>query len=568
MTIPVTFGVLLGISMFAYEINFRGTILPRVLIDGQDVSGVTAEGASDLIKYKTKNQGLILILRDNKQREKRVKTDDFELSYNIPETISKAWLVGRRGTIVEQYKERISSLVRPKEISLVVNFDKSALEVSVASIAAEMNIDPVMAKLAVRHEPNNRKQIIFTQGENGLVVDQDRLLAAIERSLNKTGTVLLDIPVEVIKARVDTQRVEKIKEMARNWADKEMTLRAPNYSKTISSDDLVAMIGLSDVWQEEKIQQIANSVAHDLNREPVDARFEFKEEKLADFAPETEGIEVNEAALVKDIETAVTAYQETVNIQITTTPAKIKAGEVNNLGIQQLLGKGKSTYFHSIPGRVHNVSLAASKINGVIIPPGETFSFNNTIGDISAATGYQTAYIIKDGKTVLGDGGGVCQVSTTLFRAVLKTGLPIVERQAHAYRVGYYEQDSKPGIDATVFAPSVDLKFTNDTARHLLIQAKADPGKFSLGINIYGTYDDRKVTLTEPRIFSQTTAPADLYVDDPTLPAGQIRQIDFKANGAKVGFDYKVVRNDQITFQKTFYSNYQPWQAVYLRGTK
>src|SRR6185369_9618298 len=119
-----------------------------------------------------------------------------------------------------------------------------------------------------------------------------------------------------------------------------------------------------------------------------------------------------------------------------------------------------------------------------------------------------------------GDGGGVCQVSTTLFRAALNAGLPIVERHAHAYRVGYYEEDSPPGFDATVYVPSVDLKFKNDTDHYLLIQTVIDPQELRLTFNLYGTKDDRKVTVTTPVVTNFRPAPADLYQDDPTLPKG------------------------------------------------
>src|SRR5581483_10285430 len=105
---------------------------------------------------------------------------------------------------------------------------------------------------------------------------------------------------------------------------------------------------------------------------------------------------------------------------------------------------------------------------------------------------------------VLGDGGGICQVSTTLFRAILSAGLPIVERHAHAYGVHYYEEDSEPGIDATVYTPTVDLKFKNDTGHYLLIQSTVDLEQLRLTYNIYGTKDDRQVTLTTPVIRSQT----------------------------------------------------------------
>jgi len=199
---------------------------------------------------------------------------------------------------------------------------------------------------------------------------------------------------------------------------------------------------------------------------------------------------------------------------------------------------------------------------------GSSISFNNVLGDVSAFTGYKQAYVIMDGKTVLGDGGGVCQVSTTLFRALLSAGLPIVERRAHAYRVGYYEQGFPPGLDATVYSPTTDLKFTNDTPAHILIQPKIDTNNLSLVFEIYGTNDGRVATTTKPVITSQTAPPADLYVDDPTIPAGTVKQIEHKAWGAKVIFDYNVVRNGETLINQRFTSNYRSWGAVFLRGTK
>jgi Uncharacterized vancomycin resistance protein len=216
---------------------------------------------------------------------------------------------------------------------------------------------------------------------------------------------------------------------------------------------------------------------------------------------------------------------------------------------------------------VFNIAHAASKINGALIKPGETFSLVNAIGDISSVTGYKQAYIIQGNKTILGDGGGVCQVSTTLFRAALNAGLPIKERHPHSYRVTYYEQDSPPGIDATIYHPSVDLKIVNDTTNHILIQTFVDSSKSTIRIELYGTKDGRIATVDKPVVSSLSPPPDDLYIDEPALPAGEIKQVDFKAWGAKVHFEYKVEKDGKIIFEKRFYSNYQPWQAKYLRGT-
>ena len=186
---------------------------------------------------------------------------------------------------------------------------------------------------------------------------------------------------------------------------------------------------------------------------------------------------------------------------------------------------------------------------------------------MSVLTGYKQAYIIQDGKTVLGDGGGVCQVSTTLFRAVLNSGLSIVERAAHSYRVGYYEQNSGPGLDATVYSPTTDFKFKNDTPANILIQTIYEPKIYKLTVEVYGTSDSRVASTTKPVVTSSTPPPEDLYMDDPTLPVGTVKQVDYKSWGAKVIFDYTVTRNGETLYQKKFVSNYKPWQAKFLRGT-
>jgi vancomycin resistance protein YoaR len=291
------------------------------------------------------------------------------------------------------------------------------------------------------------------------------------------------------------------------------------------------------------------------------------------FKPARDGLELDRAQTANEIAKGVTIIQGnnkqlTIPLPVTRTKPFISNDSVNILGIKELLGRGISYFAGSIPGRIHNIELASLRISGSLVPPGETFSFNKAVGDVSTATGYQQAYIIKEGRTVLGDGGGVCQVSSTLYRAVLNAGLPIEERWAHAYRVHYYEEHSPVGQDATVYAPSVDLKFQNDTTAYVLVQTKMDKKQQMLTFELFGTSDGRKVEISKSRIWEQTAPPPDLYQDDPTLLIGVVKQIDFSAWGAKVAFDWTVTREDEVLQKRTFYSTYRPWQAVYLRGTK
>lgn len=325
------------------------------------------------------------------------------------------------------------------------------------------------------------------------------------------------------------------------------------------------------------LDDILDNLSNQIDITPKDALFQFQDNRVILFATSSTGRKLDKEKVKQVVRSYVLAFSQKeidasgtaeFSLPVEIVLPKVTTENSNNYGIRELIGLGSSKFYGSIPGRIHNIELAASRLNGHLIAPNSVFSFNDTLGDVSQATGFQPAYIIKEGRTVLGDGGGVCQVSTTLFRAALNSGLPITERHAHAYRVGYYEQESPVGIDATVFAPTHDLKLLNNTDYYLLIQAKTDLPNYSLVFEIYGTKDGRQVEMTKPVFLSQSPPLSDLYQDDPTLPKGVVKQVDWKAPGAKTSFDYKVIKNGETLTQITFVSNYKPWQAVFLRGTK
>lgn len=327
-------------------------------------------------------------------------------------------------------------------------------------------------------------------------------------------------------------------------------------------------------WNTDVLDTAIETLAQDIDIPAADALFQFKNNKVTAFRPSHEGRRVNreeaKRRFTEVLSTIPTTRESAIIIPLSVETIKptFTTDRVNVFGIKERIGRGYSEFAGSIPGRIHNIALAASRLNGVLIKPGETFSFNDAVGDISAATGYQSAYIIKEGRTVLGDGGGVCQVSTTLFRAALSAGIPIVERRAHAYRVHYYEDGGfKPGIDATVFGPSVDLKIKNDTPAYILIQTTVDTQNMTLTFELYGTNDGRRAEILNHQVWGITPPPPALYQDDPTLTKGVTKQVDFAAWGAKTSFQYKVTKNGETLQDQTFTSNFRPWRAVYLRGT-
>ena len=325
-------------------------------------------------------------------------------------------------------------------------------------------------------------------------------------------------------------------------------------------------------YDQAEIDEFMDLSEEKYNKPAKNALFSFGNGKVTQFRPEESGVEIDSEKFKSDIRKEVYSLKQKQQNKYIVINKKIIKPEItlsdaNDFGIKELIGTGVSNYNHSIPERIHNVLLATSKFNGVLIKPEEVFSFNDTIGDISVLTGYRPAYIIKAGRTVLGDGGGVCQVSTTVFRAALNTGLPIIERTAHAYRVSYYEQDSQPGFDATVYGPTVDFKFKNDTGNYILIQTEVDKTNNILTFKFYGKNDGRKVELSQARVYDVQPPLPEIREEDPTLKRGVVKQVDFPAWGAKSIFNYKVTRGEEILFEKEFFSSFRPWQAVYLVGT-
>ena len=197
----------------------------------------------------------------------------------------------------------------------------------------------------------------------------------------------------------------------------------------------------------------------------------------------------------------------------------------------------------------------------------------DALGDISLDNGYAEALIIAGGQTITGVGGGVCQVSTTLFRAAFFAGLPIVERYSHAYRVSYYERIAGGGInaklaglDATVYVPVVDFKFVNDTPNWILMETYVNPSYSSIQWKFYSTKDGRSVDWQTTGPVNTVDAPEPKYVENGVLKEGEIKQIDWQAQGADVTVNRTVYRDGNVLFQDSFFTHYQPWQAVFEYG--
>lgn len=550
-----------------YHLAYSNKIYPFVRLGSVELSNLSLETAENkLTQMVPENLGEIRLRFSN--QEWGLNLADWEIKYEPRLTAQKAFLRGRSQGFWQDLSLKWQQWQKEAVINMEIEFNQEKLAESVEMITAGLVEEPMMPSLSL----NSGGKVDLEPGKNGRLVEKDQLIQTVMERLVSLNFSSVEIPIKLVKIEISTGELIRAQDRAEKLKEKSLTLKYENFSRTLAKEELINLIGFASDWDEEKIATLTASLATSINREAQNAVFQFDGQKVVEFKPALNGIKVDEEQtnllIKKGLENLEKAdkNQETVTMAVQITQPKISNEQVNDLGIKELIGKGESTFYHSIPSRIHNVALTAAKLNGVLVAPGEEFSFNKALGDVSAATGFQPAYIIKEGRTVLGDGGGVCQDSTTLFRALLDAGVKITERHAHAYRVSYYEQNAQPGFDATVYDPGTDLRFINDTDAYILIQTTVDLAKLYLKFELYGASDGRKITISNVRLWGQTAPPEPLYQDDPTLAPGQVKQVDWAAWGAKAAFDWQVVKNGEVLHQKTFYSNFTPWRAVYLRG--
>ena len=309
-----------------------------------------------------------------------------------------------------------------------------------------------------------------------------------------------------------------------------------------------------------------------MDRGSNDARFYFDDSthQLVLLQNATIGRVLDTQASITAIDEALLQGEHNIALQIIEEqPAVTDTSTAEQLGITELVSSETSYFYGSSAERIQNIQAASARFHGVLIAPGETFSMGDALGDVSLDNGYAEALIIYGSRTIKGVGGGVCQVSTTLFRTIFFGGYPVVERYSHAYRVSYYEQTSSgavdsnlAGLDATVYFPLVDFKFTNDSPYWILMETYVSADARTLTWKMYSTSDGRSVTWKTTGPQSVVPAPAPRFEENSELKTGQINQTDWASNGADVVVSRTVWMNGAAYFNDEFKTHYEPWRAV------
>lgn len=551
--------------------------MPNVYVGPVHLSGLSQAQAQDYLSLQldsfTKSYPSALSYQD--------KTWPFPseiIAFDAANDAKKAYNLGREGSLAKQLQLQWLLLKKPHVSPLTIDLNESLSESLTASIAATLDVPARKPQLVVEKSATQSGSLAVAviPGSDGVIFNKQTWRNALINAATTLSPVSSEVTLDPVPVTVSSTQLETAKARAEKLLSKKMIVKHDDsyHAWTLENQPLIDLLAFDGDFDKSAIEAYVTVLAKEVDRLPVNARFQFDESKnrVTEFSPALAGLTTKIPESTNKLMSALNELERdelkefSVDLIVTEAFPEISLHTVNDLGIRELLGRGVSTYTGSIPSRVHNVALAASRISGVLIKPGETFSFNANVGDITRETGYQAAYVIKNGRTELGDGGGVCQDSTTVFRAALDAGLPIVERRGHSYRVGYYEQNAKPGMDATVYSPSTDLKFLNDTPGHLLLQTIVDSPNRVLTVELYGTHDGREAEVKNHKLWDVAAPPPDVIVEDASIPPGQTKQVDWKAWGAKASFDYVVRKNGQVVIEKTFTSVYKPWAAVFLKG--
>lgn len=567
--------VALIVGAFAYQRAYAGRIYEGVRVLSWDVSGMTPAEAyaflSQRIRYYEDTQ---LLFRYGNQLWMATPRD-LGARLDARAAVAEAYAVGRSGLLRDRFWQQFDIWRQGYTVVPRTVFDPAAARQYLESIAAQIerparDADIVLAGMTA--------EVISSQ--EGYRLDVDAALAEVQNRLLTLSDAPIDLKVETIPPAIDDAPALEAKARIDRLLSAPVTVRYEDKTWTIERETLAHWLVFNKTRADgqlmveayidpDAVRAWVEPLAPEVYQLPENARLDFDPEtgQVTPIRMSREGRRLDVNATVERILAAVEKEGER-RVELAVVPQKpaVDVRDIPKMGIVELISKATTYFKGSPPGRVKNIKISASKFHGVVIPPGEVFSFNEYLGEVSAEEGYEEAYIIQGNRTAVGIGGGICQVSTTAFRAAFWGGFPIVERWAHGYRVSWYEINSIPGFDATIYSPLVDFKFRNDTEQYILIETEVDEKAGTVTFFIYGTKPDREVELEGPIVTNETPPKEPVYEVDPSLPPGTIKQIDWANKGADVTIYRIIKQNGQVVKRERFDSHYQPWADVFLVG--
>lgn len=579
-------------SIFAFENIFSNKIYPGITIGNLNLGGKNKDEAKIALAEATKKfneEGIIFVYQNKKASLVPLVTaaSDPDLSRTIfslktNETIEEAFLLGRDKNFWVNLGNQIKFLLLGKNISLKYQLDEKEMINVLKESFGFLEKQPRDAKIQLV----SGDEIEVSSEEDGWTFNYS---PAINDAFIKISQ--LDNTPTILKLTEEKAKIKKSETaLAAGRAEKMAKLCFLALGETkktwiLGQDKIrdylefqLTQNGVTVGLNKEELEEYLKTLAEEIDVSPQNAKFTIENGVVKEFQLHQGGKELNIEASYNLINNYVINFDETkisntcaknpapikeeiIQMIVTITAPQIPIGTINNLGIQELVGTGTSDFSGSPVNRRHNIKVGAAKLNGVLIAPGEEFSLNKTLGNIDGSTGYLPELVIKGNKTIPEYGGGLCQIGTTAFRVALDAGLPITERRPHSYRVSYYEP---AGMDATIYSPSPDLKFINDTPAYLLLQTKIDGN--DLIFELWGAPDGRKVEITKPKIYNFVRPGPTKIIETEDLAPGVKKCTESAHTGADAEFDRSITYKNGEIKNETWSSHYVPWSAVCLIG--
>lgn len=564
--------------MAAYYYSYQNKALLNIHAAGVNFSGKSQVQVKEELKNieQIHKDSKLTLVKDDKKYE--LGFENLGWAVDEDKMSQEILAYGHSGNLYSDIWTEFLSAFTNKNLVLDYSLNEKQVEDWLSTIDSEIGTAKKEANIQVRGgvakvtDPQAGKtfDVLKVKGEI-----MDRL------SLNAKG----EIKLELIDSnpQITAAEAETLKDKAVELTKEAIELDGPYGTAGISANDLGNLIELkrqitkksflskSELgpvyvsFSKDKIKEILDKNSDKLNVAANDAKFAVDSGKVTVFQTSTTGktIKMDESAdlVVSELEKGL---NKKIILPFETTEPSVSANQVSDIekyGIKELIGTATTDFGNSPQNRIHNIQTGIQALSGSLVKPGDEFSTIGKLGNIDAASGYLPELVIKGSETKPDFGGGLCQVSTTLFRATMNSGLKITERVNHSYRVSYYEPPV--GMDATIYSPQPDFRFINNTSAYILIEGHVDGRKVTF--DFYGTKDSRSVEITTPVMYDVTPPPADVYIDDPSLAPGDTKQVDHAHAGAKAYFYYRVT-NGGKTDETKFVSSYVPWPAKFLRG--
>lgn len=589
----INLGLLAG-AYFGFAYAYKDKIYPGVYVGKINLSGKQVAEAKKIVDEEIKKistDGLSFFYGQEKSVIFPIMlSPDGSVAYdlvmfNSEKTVQNAYEFGRHNGFLPSLKERLSGLIFQHSFAQEFTLDEEMIKKTLLNNFFSLETPAKNAELfyiASSNGSSTKEGYEIIPEQSGRTINYDQGLEALKINISNLNNLPITLNEEKKSPEIlakDCLNIEKKAE--------EMLAIAPftiiNEKKKwiIEKKDLAGWLHLelntatgSSSTTADKVLVALNSevvksylnekLGPSINKKATDAKFQMADGKLISFQTQSDGQEIDLEASFQKINSEIFLNnKKEVELAVKEIKSDIGLAEVNNLGLNEIIGTGESNFAGSPKNRRHNIRIGANAVNGTLVKPDEEFSLLKVLGTIDGSTGYLTELVIKDNKTIPEFGGGLCQIGTTAFRAALATGLPITQRRNHSYRVVYYEP---AGTDATIYDPWPDFRFINDTGNYILIQSRIVGD--NLYFDVWGTKDGREIKKTKPTVYNIVKPAPGRIIETLSLKPGEKRCTERAHNGADAYFDYKVTYSSGEVKEERFSSHYIPWQEVCLLGVK